>query len=179
MIQQIEGMTPTIHSTARFADNAVLVGNVTLGEEVNIWYGAVLRGDNSSIVIGARTNVQEHVIVHCEPEYSVTVGQGVTVGHGAILHGCTIEDGCLIGMGAILLDGCVIGAGSLVGAGALVTQNTIIPPGSLVVGSPARVLRPLKPEESEDLLHSAENYCKHAAQAFPSAAQRAAGCCQD
>ena len=170
MIQSCHGHTPAIHPTARVAENATLVGDVTLGDRASIWYGAVLRGDSAPITVGADTNIQDNAVVHCDAGFPAVIGSGVTVGHGAILHGCTVEDGTLIGMGAILLNGCVIGKNSLVAAGALVTQNTVIPPESLVMGSPAKVVRPLRPEELEQLSLDAEVYVRLAAQQLPPAA---------
>lgn len=167
MIQAFHGQLPRLHPQARAADNATFVGNVTVEEGASVWYGAVLRGDQASISIGANSNIQDAAVVHCAPNYPTSVGRNVTVGHGCIIHGCTVEDTCLIGMGAILMNGCVIGAGSLVGAGALVTQNTVVPPGSLVVGAPAKVIRPLRPDEAEGLLQSASGYQKLAEAQLP------------
>ena len=127
------------------ADNATLVGDVRLGENVNIWYGAVLRGDCGQITIGDGSNVQDNCVLH----EKVTLGAGCTVGHGAILHGCTIGDNCLIGMGAIVLDGAKIGKDCLVGAGSLVTGKMDAPDGSLILGNPATVVKALKPEQIE------------------------------
>ena len=172
MIQSCHGHTPAIHPTARVAENATLVGDVTLGDRASIWYGAVLRGDSAPITVGADTNIQDNAVVHCDAGFPAVIGSGVTVGHGVILHGCTVEDGTLIGMGAILLNGCVIGKNSLVAAGALVTQNTVIPPESLVVGSPARVLRPLRPEEKEHNAGNAEIYMLRAKKQLPLAGSR-------
>ena len=121
---------------ARVAENATLVGQVTLEARSSVWYGAVLRADTTTIHVGAGSNLQDGCMVHGDEGFPVQVGQDVTVGHGAILHGCTVGDRCVIGMGATLLNGCVIGEDSLVAAGALVTQNTVIPAGSLVMGSP-------------------------------------------
>lgn len=171
MIQPFDTRTPRIHPEARIAANATLVGKVSVGPAASIWYGAVLRGDECSIRLGAGSNVQDQAVVHGDPDFPTVIGRDVTVGHGAILHGCTIEDGCLIGMGAILLNGCVIGAGSLIAAGALVTQNTVIPPGSLVMGSPAKAVRPLRPEEQESLPHSAQLYRELSAAQLPATGQ--------
>ncbi len=123
------------------AEGAKIVGDVTLGKNVNIWYNAVIRGDIENVTIGENTNIQENCTVHVSPNFSTTIGKNVTVGHNAILHGCTVEDNCLIGMGATVLDGAVIGEGSIVGANALVTGYTIIPKHSLVLGSPAKVVK--------------------------------------
>ena len=172
MICSYEGKVPVCDPTARVAENATLVGSVTLGARSSVWYGAVLRGDCAPIHVGENSNIQDNAVVHCEPALPTVIGDGVTVGHGAILHGCTVEDGVLIGMGAILLNGCVIGKNSLVAAGALVTQNTVIPPESLVVGSPARVLRPLRPEEKEHNAGNAEIYMLRAKKQLPLAGSR-------
>ena len=167
MIQSCRGNTPAIHPTARVAENATVIGKVTLEEESGVWFGAVLRADEEEIRIGARSNIQDNAVLHCDPNLPLTVGREVTVGHAAILHSCVIEDGCLIGMGAILLNGCVIGKGSMVAAGALVTQNTVVPPDSLVMGSPARVVRPLRPADREELAFSARLYVDLAAEELP------------
>lgn len=171
MIHSLDNHVPQLHPEARIAANATLVGKVSVGPASSIWYGAVLRGDECSIRLGAGSNVQDQAVVHGDPDFPTVIGRDVTVGHGAILHGCTIEDGCLIGMGAILLNGCVIGAGSLVAAGALVTQNTVIPPGSLVMGSPAKAVRPLRPDEQESLPHSAQLYRELSATQLPAVGQ--------
>ena len=136
-----------IHETAFVADGARIVGDVSVGSECGIWYNAVLRGDETSIVIGDRSNVQDNATVHGSPGFPVSVGDGVTIGHGAIVHGCSIGDNSLIGMGAIVLNGAKIGKDCIIGAGALVTQGKEIPDGSLVVGSPGRIKRSLTPEE--------------------------------
>ena len=169
MIQRFRGHSPIIHPAARLAANATLVGCVTVEAASSIWYGAVLRGDESSIHVGAGSNIQDNAVLHCDADCPTVIGRDVTVGHGAILHSCTVEDTCLIGMGAILLNGCTIGAGSLVAAGALVTQGAVIPPGSLMVGSPARVVRSLRPEEAAELLQSAETYRTLSAELLPTA----------
>ena len=172
MFHSYEDKYPVCSPAAWIAENATLVGSVTLGARSSVWYGAVLRGDCAPIHVGENSNIQDNAVVHCEPALPTVIGDGVTVGHGAILHGCTVEDGVLIGMGAILLNGCVIGKNSLVAAGALVTQNTVIPPESLVVGSPARVLRPLRPEEKEHNAGNAEIYMLRAKKQLPLAGSR-------
>jgi len=149
---------PTIHPTAFVAPSANLIGDVTLGEESSVWYQAVLRGDINRIVIGPRSNVQDGALVHLADDYGTVVGELVTVGHKAILHACTIGDEVLVGMGAIVLDGAVIGARSIIGAGALVTGGKEIPPGSLVLGSPAKVVRALSLEEQAGIKVWAEKY---------------------
>ena len=147
-------MAVKIHPTAWVAPGAVIRGDVTIAEQANIWYNAVLRGDQETITIGKASNVQDCCILHGDAGENVVVGEYVTVGHGAILHGCTVEDKCLIGMNAVVLDKAVIGAGSIVGAGAVVGSGTIIPPRSLVVGVPGKVKRTLT---DEDIAHSVAN----------------------
>ena len=139
-----------------------MVGDVTLESESSIWYGAVLRGDINRIVIGARTNLQDGVIVHLSDDFPAIVGERVTVGHGAIVHACNVDDEVLIGMGAIVLDGAEIGARSIIGANALVTTGMKIPPGSLVVGSPAKVVRQLDPAKQAKIKMWAFKYVENA-----------------
>ena len=158
---------PQVDPDARVAETAVVVGEVSVEAGASLWYGAVLRGDEAPIRVGRDSNIQDNAVLHCDDDFPMTVGRRVTVGHGAILHGCTVEDGALIGMGAVLLNGCVIGADSLVAAGALVTQGAVIPPGSLVVGSPARVKRPLRPDELAGLAQDAEKYLRLSAELLP------------
>lgn len=160
MTHPFQGVSPALHPQCRIAANATVVGDVSVDRDASVWYGAVLRGDEGPIRVGEGSNLQDQVVVHAESHTPAVIGRDVTVGHGAIVHGCTVEDGSLIGMGAILLNGCVIGAGSLVAAGALVTQHTKIPAGSLVMGSPAKVIRPLTPQEAASLTHSAQTYRK-------------------
>ena len=142
------------------ADNATLVGDVRLGENVNIWYGAVLRGDCGQITIGDGSNVQDNCVLH----EKVTLGAGCTVGHGAILHGCTVGDNCLIGMGAIVLDGAVLAEDCIVGAGALVTGKMNAPAGSLILGNPATVVKALRPEQIEATRQNGLHYVELAKQ---------------
>jgi carbonic anhydrase/acetyltransferase-like protein (isoleucine patch superfamily) len=149
VIEAFDGQAPQVHPEAFIHETAVLIGNVVVGARSSIWPTTVLRGDmKGKIVIGEDTSIQDGTVVHLSLDFSDTiVGNKVTVGHRVILHGCIVEDECLIGMGSIILDNAKIGRGSLVGAGALVTQGTVIPPGSLVLGSPAKVVRPLKDKE--------------------------------
>lgn len=132
---------------AYVADTATVTARVTLGEDANLWYGVMVRGDDAPITIGARTNIQDNSVVHVDPDAPNVIGADVTIGHGALVHGVEVEDCVLIGMGAIVLGGSRIGEGSIIGAGALVLENTVIPPYSLVVGSPARVVRQLDPAD--------------------------------
>ncbi len=154
--------TPDIHPSAFVAPGAVVRGEVHLAENSSVFYNAVLRGDRAPISIGEGTNIQDNCVVHVEYDLPVTLGKNVTVGHGAILHGCTVGDETLIGMGAIVLNGAQIGKSCLIGAGALVTQNAVIPDGCMAVGSPARVKRPLTPEEMDGLRQSAADYRQEA-----------------
>ncbi|MFR9727752.1 gamma carbonic anhydrase family protein [Saccharopolyspora sp. MS10] len=153
MIVEFEGHRPTIDPSAFVADGAVLVGRVTLGAQSSVWFHAVLRADQNDIAVGARSNLQDGVVVHADPpDYPgtpVLIGDGVTVGHGAVLHGCTIEDGAIVGSGSVVLDGARIGAGSLVAAGSVVLPGSDIAPGTLAAGSPARVRRELTDDERD------------------------------
>ena len=159
MIKYFENKQPHLGENVYISETAMVIGDVTLGDEVNIWFGAVLRGDMHYIKIGNRTNIQDNSVVHVTTGVSPTnIGNGVTVGHGAIIHGCTIEDDCLIGMGAILMDDAIIGEGSLIGAGALISPNMKIPKHSLVVGSPGKVVRQVKGFEREMILERPQEY---------------------
>lgn len=162
---------PDIDPAAWVAPGCAVIGSVRLAPGASVWYGSVLRGDTEQITIGVGSNVQDGSVVHADPGFPTTVGAGVSVGHRAILHGCTVEDGALIGMGAVVLNGARIGAGSLVAAGAVVLAGTVVPPGSLVAGVPARVRRGLTEQERADLRHTAERYVErsrsHAESARP------------
>jgi carbonic anhydrase/acetyltransferase-like protein (isoleucine patch superfamily) len=140
------------------AYDATLAGSIILENAVNIWFGVVIRADNDLVRIGTGTNIQDGAVLHCDPGFPLTIGRHVTVGHKAMLHGCTVGDGALIGINSVVLNGAKIGAGSLVGANALVPEGKEIPPGVLVVGSPAKVVRELKPEEQAGFLKMAEGY---------------------
>lgn len=156
IIKPCNNNTPEIHKEARIAENAAIIGDVTLGAGVSVWYGAVIRGDACAIRVGENSNVQDCCCLHGAKD--TTVGKNVTIGHGAIVHGCTVEDNCLIGMGATILDGAVIGEGSIIGAGALVSEGKVIPPRSLVVGVPGKVLREVTDEQFEGILKNAALY---------------------
>jgi carbonic anhydrase/acetyltransferase-like protein (isoleucine patch superfamily) len=147
----IGGKDPRVDPEAFTAPMSVVIGDVTLHAGASVWYGAVLRADFGPIVIGADSNIQDNCTLHVDPGFPITVGERVSVGHNAVLHGATVEDDCLIGMGATVLNGAVIGAGSLVAAQALVPQGMQVPPGSLVAGVPAKVKRPLTEEERQGL----------------------------
>lgn len=144
------------------APNATVVGDVTLAKDVSIWYGAVLRGDNGRITLGEGTNIQDNAVVHEE----TTIGKYCTIGHGAIIHGCTIGDGCIIGMGAVVLGGAVLGDGCLVGSGALVTGKTVAPAGSMLMGNPAKVVNSMTPEQLVANLQNAAHYVELGRKAF-------------
>ncbi|MCE2969107.1 MAG: gamma carbonic anhydrase family protein [Burkholderiales bacterium] len=146
-IYQLDDRVPQIDPSAFVFDNACVIGLVTLGAGVNVWPFATLRGDNEPIVLGAGSNVQECCVLHTDPGCPLTVGENVTIGHNAVLHGCTVGDGSLIGIGAVILNRAVIGKDCLVGAGALVTEGKVIPDHSLVLGSPAKVVRELRAED--------------------------------
>ena len=153
------GKRPVIGRGVFLAETCAVIGDVEIGEDSSIWYGATVRGDVMPIRIGARTSIQDNTVIHVTSGFSGTVvGSDCVVGHSVILHACTVEDGCLIGMGAIVLDGARIGRGSFVGAGALVTPGTDIPPGSFVLGSPARVKRPVSDTEREQIDYGAKHY---------------------
>jgi carbonic anhydrase/acetyltransferase-like protein (isoleucine patch superfamily) len=158
-LEPYKNTRPQVDPTAYVHEDATLIGDVVVGAEASIWPGVVMRGDDGPIRIGALTSIQDGSVVHTTRGQSrVDVGARCTVGHNVILHGCTVEDDCLIGMGAILLDGAVIGRGSLVGAGALVTTNKVIPPGSLVLGSPAKVVRPCSDKDTAQIDHGWREY---------------------
>ncbi len=159
MIRTYDGHTPAIGKRVFLAEMCAVIGDVVIGDESSIWYGAVVRGDMMPIRIGARTNIQDGTIIHITGgRFGTTIGSDVTVGHGAILHACVVEDHCLIGMGSIVLDGSRIGSGSFVGAGALVTPGTDIPPNSMVLGSPARITRQVTVAEREQITYGAAHY---------------------
>ena len=164
MIKEFNDIQPQLGRNVYISENAAVIGEVILGNAVNIWFGAVLRGDMHYIKIDSRSNVQDNAVVHVTSAVSPTnIGSGVTVGHGAIIHGCTIEDNCMIGMGAIVMDDAAIGAGSLVGAGALIPPNMKVPPKSLVVGMPGKVVREVHKEEYEMIIERPGEYIELAA----------------
>ena len=154
---------PVIAASAYVAPNAAVVGKVILAERASVWFGASLRGDNEIISVGAASNVQDLAVMHTDPGFPLTVGAEVTIGHQATIHGCTIGDGTLIGIQAIVLNGAIIGKACLVGAGALITEGKEFPDGSLIVGAPAKVVRQLTAEERGKLLYAAANYAERGA----------------
>lgn len=162
MLKPYKGKWPKLNATVFIEDSAQVIGDVELGENSSVWFNAVVRGDVHYIRIGSRTNVQDNCTLHVTKDtYPLIIGDDVTIGHNVVLHGCTVKDRCLIGMGAIVLDNAVIGEDSMVGAGALVTEGMQVPPGSLVLGIPAKVVRELKPEEKARILKSAQNYIEY------------------
>lgn len=164
MLHSFRGISPKLHSSVFKTPSSDIIGDVEIGENSSVWFNVVIRGDVNSIRIGKDSNVQDGSILHVTHKTaSLTIGNGVTVGHSVTLHGCTIKDFVLIGMRAVILDGAVIGEESLIGAGALVTQGTIIPPRSMVLGSPAKVVRSLRDEEIAFLHQSPENYKQYVA----------------
>ena len=159
MIKKFRGKSPIIPDSCYISESVDLIGDVTLGGNVSLWFGTVIRGDMHHITIGARSNIQDNSVIHVTTDISPTrIGDEVTVGHNAIIHGATIEGRCLIGMGAIIMDDVVVGEGSIVGAGAVVPPNMIIPPRSLVVGLPAKRVRQTTDEELEMIIERAQHY---------------------
>jgi len=159
MIKKFRGKCPIIPDSCYISESVDLIGDVTLGENVSLWFGTVVRGDMHHITIGNRSNIQDNSVIHVTTDISPTrIGDEVTVGHNAIIHGATIEDRCLIGMGSIIMDDVVVGEGSIVGAGAVVPPNMIIPPRSLVVGLPAKIVRQTTDEELEMIIERAQHY---------------------
>jgi carbonic anhydrase/acetyltransferase-like protein (isoleucine patch superfamily) len=154
---------PVLAASAYVAPSAAVIGKVILAEHATVWFGATLRGDNETISIGAGSNVQDSAVLHTDPGFPLTVGADVSIGHQAMMHGCTIGEGTLIGIQAIVLNGAVIGKGCLVGAGALITEGKVFADGGLIYGSPAKVVRQLTAEEREELLKVAANYAERGA----------------
>lgn len=161
-IYEVGGVAPRIADSAWVADSAQVMGDVVLAEDASVWFGVVIRGDTATITVGRGSNIQEQSVLHADVGMPLTVGEGVTVGHQAMLHGCTVGDFSLIGIGAVVLNGAKIGRGCLVGAGALVTEGKEFPDGSMILGSPARVVRQLTPEQLEGLRQSAQHYVANA-----------------
>jgi len=162
MSSNIKRRPEQIHASVYLAPGAVVVGDVTLGEDSSVWFNAVLRGDVESIRLGKRTNVQDGCILHADPGFPCTLGDGITVGHGAIVHGATIKDNVTIGMKSVVMNGATVGENSIVAVGAVVTEGTQIPPGSLAIGIPAKVRRQLTPEQIEMNRMAAEHYVENA-----------------
>jgi carbonic anhydrase/acetyltransferase-like protein (isoleucine patch superfamily) len=159
-LYRLRGDAPQVPATAFVAPEATLIGKVRLGEGTGIWFGAVLRGDNELVSVGAGSNVQEGVVLHTDLGFPLTIGANVTIGHQAMLHGCTIGDGSLIGIQAVVMNGAVIGRECLIGAGAIVTEGKQFPDRSLILGAPAKVVRPLTEKEIAGLAESAADYAR-------------------
>ncbi|MBN1039215.1 gamma carbonic anhydrase family protein [Clostridium botulinum] len=158
MVKDFSNNSPNISESVYISETSVIIGDVVIKENSNIWFGAVLRGDEQSISIGCETNIQENVVIHGDGDNNVIVGNGVTIGHGAIIHGCAIGDNVLIGMGAIILNGAKISKNSIVAAGSLITQNKEFEDGSLILGNPAKVIRKLTQEEIQANKESSLTY---------------------
>ena len=161
-VYEVDGKTPQVDSTAWIADSAQVMGHVTLGPDASVWFGCVLRGDTESMTIGEGSNIQDLTVMHADHGLPLTIGEHVTVGHKVMLHGCTIGDESLIGIGAIVLNGARIGKNCLVGAGSLVTEGKEFPDGSMILGTPAKVVRQLTLEQIEGLRLSAQHYIDNA-----------------
>ncbi len=161
-IYQLDDFTPAIPDSAWVADSAQVMGRVTLAEDSSVWFGVVIRGDNETITVGRGSNIQDNSVLHADPGQPLVIGEHVTVGHQVMLHGCTVGDGSLIGIQAVVLNGAKIGKNCLVGAGSLVTEGKEFPDGSMLLGSPAKVVRQLSPEQIEGLKKSARHYMDNA-----------------
>lgn len=162
-LYELDGVAPRVAEGAWIADSAQVMGNVELAKDVSIWFGSVIRGDTEVIRIGRGSNIQDGSVLHADIGKPLTIGDNVTVGHKVMLHGCTIGDGSLIGIGAIVLNGAKIGKACIVGAGALVTEGKEFPDGSMIIGSPAKAVRELTPEQQQGLRWSAAHYIENAA----------------
>ena len=161
-IYELDGIQPRLEASAWVADSAQVMGNVEIGANSSVWFGAIVRGDTEVIKIGSNSNIQDASVLHADIGKPLTVGDNVTVGHQVMLHGCTIGDGALIGIGAVILNGAIIGKGCIVGAGALVTEGKEFPDGSMVLGSPAKVVRELTVDQQAALKMSALHYVENA-----------------
>jgi carbonic anhydrase/acetyltransferase-like protein (isoleucine patch superfamily) len=161
-IYELDGVAPRLHPSAYVADSAEVIGNVELEEGASVWFGAILRGDNDLMRIGRGSNVQDGSVLHSDPGYPLTLGEDVTIGHLVMLHGCTIGDGTLVGIGAVVLNGAKIGRNCLVGAGALVTEGKEFPDNAMIVGAPAKAIKELTPEQAARMRHAATHYVDNA-----------------
>jgi carbonic anhydrase/acetyltransferase-like protein (isoleucine patch superfamily) len=161
-IYDLDNVSPRVAESAWVADSAQVMGNVNIGNDSSVWFGVVIRGDTDCITVGHNTNIQDASVLHADVGKPLTIGDNVTVGHKVMLHGCTVGDGSLIGIGAIVLNGAKIGKGCLVGAGSLVTEGKEFPDGSMIMGSPAKVVRELTPEQQMGLKMSALHYVENA-----------------
>lgn len=161
-LYQLDEHAPQLAEGAWVADSAQVIGNVVLEENASVWFGAVLRGDTETLTVGRNSNVQDGTVVHADHGFPVVIGENVTVGHQVMLHGCTIGDGSLVGIQAVILNGAKIGRNCLVGAGALVTEGKEFPDNSMIIGSPAKAVKQLSPEQAERLRHGALHYVDNA-----------------
>ena len=161
-IYQLDDLKPALHDTAWIADSAQVMGNVSIAEDCSVWFGVVIRGDTETITIGKGSNIQDNSVLHADVGMPLMIGENVTVGHQVMLHGCTVGDNSLIGIQSVVLNGAKIGKNCLVGAGSLVTEGKQFPDGCMIVGSPARVIRQLTPEQIEGLKMSAQHYMDNA-----------------
>ncbi|MBS0446240.1 MAG: gamma carbonic anhydrase family protein [Proteobacteria bacterium] len=158
-LYELDGIAPRLAPTAYVADSAEVIGNVDLAEDTSVWFGSIVRGDNvETVTIGRGSNIQDGCVIHSDPGFPLTLGEYVTVGHQVMLHGCTVGDGSLIGIQAVVLNGATIGRNCLVGAGAVVTEGKSFPDGSMILGAPAKVVRELTPEQIAGLKRAAEHY---------------------
>jgi carbonic anhydrase/acetyltransferase-like protein (isoleucine patch superfamily) len=161
-LYQLDNLTPTVHESAWVADSAQVMGHVQLAEDSSVWFGVVIRGDTETITVGKGSNIQDNSVLHADRGMPLTIGDHVTVGHQVMLHGCTIGDGSLIGIQAVVLNGAKIGKNCLVGAGSLVTEGKEFPDGCMILGSPAKAVKQLSPEQIEGLKMSAKHYVDNA-----------------
>ena len=161
-LYQLDDLTPTVHESAWVADNAQVMGDVKLAENSSVWFGVVIRGDTETITIGRGSNIQDNSVLHADHGMPLNIGENVTVGHQVMLHGCTVGDGSLIGIQAVILNGAKIGKNCLVGAGSLVTEGKEFPDGCMILGSPAKAVKQLSPEQIEGLKMSAQHYMDNA-----------------
>ena len=161
MMLSFGGKMPRDEGAVFVAANATVLGDVTLGRGVNIWYGAVLRADEGALILGENSNVQDNAVLHCDPGGQVVLGKNVTVGHSAIVHGCTVGDNSLIGMHATILNHAVVGKNCIIGAGALVPEGMVIPDGSVAVGVPAKIIKQVTPAQAEASVRNAAHYVEH------------------
>ena len=158
MIKTLDGKTPVIDKSCYIAESGTVIGDVVIGKDSSVWFSAVIRGDLEAIRIGENTNIQDNATIHCDASHVVSIGNNVSVGHNAVVHGATIGDNVLIGMNSTVLNGAVIGSGCIIGAGAMVPERMQIPDNSLVVGVPAKILKPTTPEQVDYVIRNANNY---------------------
>ncbi len=162
MLYKLKNTQPTVGENCFIAPSADVIGAVTLGNNVSVWFNSTLRGDDASITIGNNSNVQDNALVHTEGAHPTVIGENVTIAHSTVIHACTIGDDCMIGIGAIVLSGAVVGAGSLVAAGSLVKEHQVIPPGSIAMGRPVSIIKPITPELTLRIKNNAQHYLHNA-----------------